>query len=51
MVTRFIAETSRKALIEMAIIDELSIKLVENYGLKRFCNVLQPNFQRNLERP
>lgn len=51
MVTRFIVETSRKALIEIVIIDELSFKLVENDGLKRFCNVLQPNFQRNLERP
>lgn len=44
-------EASRKALSEMVIIGELSFKFVENDGFRRFCNILQPNFQRNLERP
>ena len=42
--TSFTLEAGRKALTEMIIIDGLPFKFVENYGFRRFCNVLQPEF-------
>ena len=48
MATRFIVETSRKALIEMVIIDELSFKFVENDGLKDFVMSYNQTFKETL---
>ena len=40
--TAFTIETSRKALAEIVIIDELSFRFVEWYGFQRFLTTLQP---------
>ena len=40
--TTFSVETSRKALAEMIIIDELPFRCVEGYGFKKYVTTLQP---------
>ena len=42
MSTTFSVETSRKALAEMIIIDELPFRCVEEYGFKKYVTTLQP---------
>ena len=41
----FIVEASRKALVEMIIIDELPFRFVEEYGFQRYSTTLQPKLQ------
>ncbi|KAL4615316.1 hypothetical protein ACB092_07G115000 [Castanea dentata] len=43
--TTFSVETSRKALAEMIIIDELPFRYVEGYGFKKYVTTLQPKLQ------
>ena len=43
--TAFTIETSRKALVEIVIIDELSFRFVEGYGFQRYSTTLQPKLQ------
>ncbi|KAL4652108.1 hypothetical protein ACB092_01G209400 [Castanea dentata] len=41
----FTVEASRKALVEMIIIDELPFRLVEGYGFQKYSTTLQPKLQ------
>ena len=43
--TAFTVEASRKALVEMIIIDELPFKCVEGNGFQRYSTTLQPKLQ------
>ena len=43
--TAFTVETSRKALAEMIIINELPFRFVEGYGFQRYSTTLQPKLQ------
>ena len=45
MSTTFIVEASRKALVEMIIIDELPLKCVEGYEFKKYVTTLQPKLR------
>ena len=42
--TTFTVEASRKALLEMIIIDEFTFRFVEGYGFQIFLTTLQPKF-------
>ena len=42
VLTTFSVETSRKALAEMIIIDELPFRCVKGYGFKKYVTTLQP---------
>ena len=43
--TAFTIETSRKALAEMVIINELPFRFVEGYGFQRYSTTLQPKLR------
>ena len=43
--TAFTVETSRKALAEIIIINELPFRFVEGYGFQRYSTTLQPKLQ------
>ena len=43
--TAFTVEASRKALVEMVIIDELPFRFVEGYGFQRYSTTLQPKLR------
>ncbi|KAL4626790.1 hypothetical protein ACB092_05G122400 [Castanea dentata] len=43
--TTFFVKASRKALVEMIIIDELPFRCVEGYGFKKYVTTLQPKFR------
>ena len=45
MSTTFIVEASRKALVEMIIIDELPFRCVEGYEFKKYVTTLQPKLR------
>ncbi|KAL7166879.1 hypothetical protein ACSBR2_037529 [Camellia fascicularis] len=46
VVTTFTVEAARKALAEMVIIDELPFRFVEGVGFRKFCQILQPKFDK-----
>ena len=43
--TAFSVEASRKALVEMVIIDELLFRFVDGYGFQRHLTTLQPKLR------
>nr|XP_023873759.1 uncharacterized protein LOC111986365 [Quercus suber] len=43
--TAFTFEASRKAIVEMVIIDELPFRFVEGYGFQRYSTTLQPKLR------
>ena len=43
--TTFFTEASRKALVEMIIIDELPFRYVEGYGFKKYVTTVQPKIR------